>query len=99
MSSAPLSTAAAREGDTLVITCSGSAETESYDALAAALDQAHRDALDASCSTVVADLRGLEFASSSCLKAFVTWFHQVADLSGDARYSVRIRSNPRHAWQ
>ncbi|HEY4181849.1 MAG TPA: STAS domain-containing protein [Kofleriaceae bacterium] len=99
MSYAPLSTAAARDGDTLVITCTGSAETESFDMLAAALEKAHHDALDTSCRTVVADLRGLEFASSSCLKAFVSWFHQVADLSGDARYTVRIRSNPRHAWQ
>jgi hypothetical protein len=82
-----------------VITCSGSAETEALSDLATALDALHSDAMKQSAPSVVADIRGLEFASSSCLKAFVSWLQRVQELDDEHRYKVRFRSNPRHSWQ
>src|SRR5262245_29656866 len=95
----PLSAVRSRDGDTLMITCTGFAESDSASALSAALEGVHRDAVDGAARSVVADLRGLEFASSSCLKQFVTWLKRVQALDDDHRYKVVFRSNPRHSWQ
>lgn len=95
----PLKTAQSRDGDTVTLTCSGSAETEAATELAQALDGVHSDALAGSTRSVVADLRGLEFASSSCLKELVTWLKRVQALDEAQRYSVEFRSNPAHSWQ
>jgi len=67
--------------------------------LSTALAAAHDDALKSSAPAVIADLRGLEFASSSCLKAFVTWLQRVQELDATRRYKVKFRSNPRFSWQ
>jgi hypothetical protein len=40
-----------------------------------------------------------EFASSSCLKAFVTWLQRVQELDTEHQYKVVFRSNPNHSWQ
>ncbi len=97
--STPLSTTTSRNSDTVVIVCSGSAETETFADLTAALDSAHRDAIAHRAKAVVADVRALEFASSSCLKAFVTWLQHVRELGEDQRYKVQFRSNARYSWQ
>ena len=94
-----LATSTAREGETLVLTCTGSAETEALDSLHDVLTGFHDEALRQPGATVVADVRGLEFASSSCLKAFVTWLQWVQELDDDHRYQILFRSNPRHSWQ
>ena len=94
-----LSTTTSRDGDNVVITCLGSAETEALPTLAFALDAIHQDAIKCSAGSVIADVRGLEFASSSCLKAFVTWLQRVQELDDEHRYKVRFRSNPQHSWQ
>ena len=87
------------EGSTLVLTCSGCAESASFDTLSAALSAVHQDAMKRSAQSVIADVRALEFASSSCLKAFVNWLQHVQELDDGQRYKVRFRSNPRHSWQ
>jgi hypothetical protein len=94
-----LSTNTTLDGATLVITCTGSAETDAFAELVTALDAVHNDAMRRSAPSVVADIRGLEFASSSCLKAFVTWLQRVQELDDEHRYKVRFKSNPRHSWQ
>jgi hypothetical protein len=94
-----LSTTTSHDGGNVVITCLGSAETEALSTLASALDAVHKDAIETSAGSVIADIRGLEFASSSCLKAFVTWLQRVQELDDDHRYKVKFRSNPRHSWQ
>ena len=95
----PLSTRTSHDGDCVTIVCTGSAETETFPELSAALDAAHSDAVKSSARSVVADVRALEFASSSCLKAFVTWLQRVRELEEGQRYKVRFRSNARHSWQ
>jgi hypothetical protein len=94
-----LSTATTHDGATVVLTCRGSAETRAFSELSAALDAVHRDALQRAAEEVVADVRALEFASSSCLKAFVTWLQRVQELDDDRRYQILFRSNPHHSWQ
>jgi hypothetical protein len=94
-----LSTAKSHEGDTVTLTCSGCAETAAADALGQALDGIHHDAMAGSARSVVADLRGLEFASSSCLKQFVTWLKRVQLLEAERRYKIVFRANPAHSWQ
>ena len=94
-----LSTTLSRDGDTVQLTCAGAAETETLGALRAALDSLHRDVVRDATRTVVADVRGLEFASSSCLKVFVTWLQRVQELDEAHQYQIVFRSNPRHSWQ
>lgn len=97
--SSPLSTAQSRDGDIVTLTCTGSAETEAAGVLGKVLDGVHNNAVASSTRSVVADLRGLEFASSSCLKQFVTWLKRVQQLEDARRYRVVFRSNPAHSWQ
>jgi hypothetical protein len=44
------------------------------------------------------DLSGLEFISSSCLKAFVTWITTVQQMP-DCRYQISFLFKPSRAWQ
>lgn len=79
--------------------CTGSAETEALAALREAIDSLHHDVIRGPARTVVADVRELEFASSSCLKLFVSWLERVQELDDAHRYRVVFRADPRHAWQ
>jgi len=94
-----LLTSTSRSGTAVTLTCTGCAETESLLQLSSALEAAHADAISSAAERVVADLRGLEFASSSCLKAFVSWLQRVVELEGDRRYRIVFLANPRHGWQ
>lgn len=94
-----LSTSVSREAGTVVLTCTGFAETAALPELHGVLSGLHEDILRNPVPTVIADLRALEFASSSCLKAFVTWLQRVQELDDPQRYQIVFRSNPRHTWQ
>jgi hypothetical protein len=50
-------------------------------------------------ANVEVDFRQLEFLSSSCFKAFVTWFAQVQELGDGENYNIHLISNPRMHWQ
>jgi hypothetical protein len=97
--SSTLATSTSLEGEVVTFTCKGSAETHTLSSLSAVLDGLHSDAVNRSARTVIADVRGLEFASSSCLKLFVTWLQRVIELDDDKRYKIKFRSNPAHSWQ
>jgi hypothetical protein len=88
-----------RDGERLALALGGSAETEALASLHQILSGLHEEALRTAMKAVVVDLRGLEFASSSCLKAFVTWLQRVQELEDANRYAVVFRSEPKHAWQ
>ena len=94
-----LSTVRSNEGENAVLICSGCAETESLESLERVLLEIHDDALESSAEWVVADVRELEFASSSCLKVFVKWLQRIQELEDERRYKVMFRTNPRHPWQ
>ena len=88
-----------RQNDTLLLTFTGSAETEAFDELASALANVHSQATSAPTKRVIADVRGLDFASSACLKAFVAWLQNAQELDDSHRYKVLFKSNPRYSWQ
>lgn len=94
-----LSVNVSRESASLVVTFVGSAETDAFDSLASTLDKVHGDATSSAMKTVVADIRGLQFASSACLKAFVAWLQHAQELDDAHRYKVLFKSNPRYSWQ
>ncbi len=94
-----LSAETSDDGTNLVLTCAGSAESESSGALFTTLTGLHERAIGRAAQTVVADIRELEFAASSCIKAFVAWLQQIQQLDDAQRYKVRFRHNPRYAWQ
>jgi len=80
----------------LVMTISGSAESDAVDELSAFITAAHEQADREQVVRVVTDLRELEFATSSSLKVFATWLLAVAEQP--ARMVV-FRTNPKHSWQ
>jgi len=88
-----------KEGDSIVLTFAGSAETEALESLAKTLEAAHTEAVDVHASAVIADIRAVEFASSSCLKVFVSWLQRVQSLDDGQRYKVVFRSDNRQSWQ
>ena len=67
--------------------------------LAAALTGVHERALAAKLREVIVDLRALEFATSSSLKAFVTWLQSIHELGPETQYRVIVRSSAEHTWQ
>jgi hypothetical protein len=81
------------------LVCTGSAETAAVGRVESVLAAVHDDAVRRGARQVVVDLTDLEFASSSCLKAFATWLHVIQQLADHARYQVRFVSSARHAWQ
>jgi hypothetical protein len=94
-----LDTTTSRSGDRLTLTCNGSAETDAWRSLHDVLTDVHDEAVRTTTRTVIADVRSLEFASSSCLKEFVTWLQRVQELDDEKRYRVVFKSDPRHSWQ
>ena len=95
----PLTTTTSQEGATVTLTCSGAAETTAFGQLRTVLADVHDDVLRTSSRNVIVDVRELEFASSSCLKEFVTWLMRVVELEDSQRYQIRFRSNSHHSWQ
>lgn len=94
-----LSAETSDDGQHLVLTCAGSAESEASGSLSTALTGLHEKAVQRGASAVIADIRELEFAASSCIKAFVAWLQQIQQLEDAQRYKVKFRANPRYAWQ
>lgn len=83
----------------IVLTCSGSAESEDLRDLESTLDEIHASAVKTPTDEVIADIRDLAFASTPCLKALVQWLQRVQELEDGTRYRVRFRSDPKHSWQ
>jgi hypothetical protein len=97
MSSVVFRTSLAVEGPTIRATFQGSAESTHYDELSKFMDDLHATVTREGANHVVADLRELEFATSSCLKAFAVWVIDAEEKA--AGYTVEFVSNPQHSWQ
>lgn len=80
------------------LTLAGAAEGPVHE-LASALTSVHERALAAKAREVIVDLRALEFATSSSLKAFVTWLQSIHELPAETQYRVIVRSSAEHSWQ
>jgi hypothetical protein len=91
-----IKTATRNEGNGLVLVVEGAAESDSMDKLAAAIEDADQQAKSSQAQRIVADIRTLEFCTSSCLKVFATW---VVEQPTPAPYKIVFLSNPAHSWQ
>ena len=85
------------DGTTVVAKFSGNAESDDYEPMAKFIGDVQTAATRANATRVVADLRELEFATSSCLKVLAGWVITIEEQS--APYTVEFLSNPQHAWQ
>lgn len=81
------------------VTFCGEADMTAADAVRSALADAHGHALSLHSGEVVLDLSRLEFMNSTCLRTFLTWLGRVDALAPQARYRVRLISNPGTPWQ
>jgi hypothetical protein len=86
------------EGETLVARFAGSADGDAQYALSEFFDKLEAEVRRTSSKHVVADIRELEFATSSCLKVFATWLVDLGERQ-DHVYNVEFRSNNAHRWQ
>jgi hypothetical protein len=84
-------------GTTVVATLHGSAESDNFEQVAAFVRDLEAQVTLASANRVVADLRDLEFATSSCLKVLAGWLIDLEDRS--APYDVEFVTSTQHGWQ
>ena len=92
----PLRTNVAVDGTTLIATLQGSAESDVFEQLSSFIGELQGQAARSGAKRVVADLRTLEFATSSCLKVLSVWVMAVAQ---SEQYTVEFLSSPQHSWQ
>jgi hypothetical protein len=85
------------ESGRVIARMGGSADADAFQELATFIDQVEQEVGKSSVDRVVADLRELEFATSSCLKVLATWLMTVAERPH--RYHIEFLSNPEHRWQ
>src|SRR5688572_27796215 len=86
-------------GRTITVTFRGTAELPAVAAMNAIVDKLHAEAVAVRVDEIVVDFTQLEFMSSSCFKALVTWISAIVDLPSEQRYRLRFRSNPELLWQ
>ena len=87
-------------GDVITTSFTGTAELPAVDAMNAVVAKLHEQAVGTHVREVVVDFTQLEFMSSSCFKALVTWINDIVELPDEsARYRLRFRSNPQLHWQ
>jgi hypothetical protein len=87
------------EPSKILATMTGNADQDITTVLDEFLGKVHDEASSHSVSEVVVDLRSVEFMSSACLKAFVTWIHVARTLPEPNRYQIVFLSQPEILWQ
>jgi hypothetical protein len=83
----------------IIVQLVGNADMRAISHLDTFLSALHRVLTKLSLEQATFDVRDLYFMNSSCLRCFVTFLIEAAELSGSTRYSVRFLSNPRMQWQ
>lgn len=92
-----LHTSVAVDGTTVIAIFSGNAESDHFEAMAGFVAKLDEEATKAKATRVVADIRELSFATSSCLKVLAGWV--IAQEERNAPYAVEFLSNTAHSWQ
>ena len=87
------------DGDTMVMTLSGTADARVHQQLRELISANSDESAKAAVARVLVDFRKLEFMNSSCFKQFVTWIVAVRKLPADRQYSIEFQSNPDFHWQ
>ena len=99
VSTQSFSASAGQDGPSVRLRFSGSADMEVHAQLAQFLEHLHAKLAEMGIKRVVADIRGLYFMNSSCLKLFVVWLGRAAKLTEDDRYRVVFVMDPKLQWQ
>lgn len=90
---------ARRETPRIVAKLTGTADQAIAVELGEAFRAIHVAVANGGITEAVLDLRGLEFMSSACIKALLTWIGDIQDLEPDRRYSLELVSSAAHHWQ
>lgn len=85
--------------DVLAFVLEGTAESEVSVGLTRWLAGLHAEAVKCSARRATVDFRQLDFMTSSCFKAFVTWIGNVQDLPPAMRYQIHFWVSPEKSWQ
>ena len=88
-----------RDGETAELALTGNADAQVTGAFHDLLTRLHPELVRLGVRFVVVDFRALEFMSSSCLRAFVTWISVLKDTDAGQQYRMVLRSNPELRWQ
>jgi len=94
-----LTTEAVLDGAVLTVRLRGVADQGTAAAMAVATGAMNGEAVRLDVKTVVVDLRGLEFMSSSCVKSFVTWLAALQEKGSSAEYVVKFVLDQDYPWQ
>jgi hypothetical protein len=94
-----VSMATTEDGEGITIRMTGNADSRVKDRLQELLLQTHAEARDRHLPRVAVDLRALEFMSSSCFKAFVSWLAEVRKLEPAEQYRIHFLSDQQIHWQ
>lgn len=97
MASSEFRTRLAIEAGGLTATFCGSAESDSFEQLTKFVAQIESEVARGSATLVIADLRELEFATSSCLKVFAGWLIGIEE--SKTPYRVEFLASQKHSWQ
>ena len=94
-----LSARTAIDGSKIHLHFIGTADAPATDLMGPLLMSLHAEAQKIGAREVTVDFRQLDFMSSSCLKAFVTWIGNVRELAADRRYGMRFLGDATKYWQ
>ena len=97
MSATTFETKVVVEGSTVLATFVGEAEADDFESIAKFVAEVQSATGRAGANRVVADIRDLSFATSSCLKVLAGWVIDVEEAG--AAYTVEFLSNVKHHWQ
>ena len=86
-------------GDELLLHLSGSAEPRDTTFLDGVLTDTHDAAERIGASTIVVDVRALEFMNSTSFKSFLKWIARIVDADEPAPYRIRFLANDEFRWQ
>jgi hypothetical protein len=90
---------AAMDGDELIVSFAGSADSRAMASIEGLLSRLNEEAQRLAVPEVRVDFREFDFMNSSCFKAFVTWIGRVQDLPAAKQYRIRFLSDQGKHWQ
>ena len=87
------------DGRSLRVGMKGTADLNTQKALEVFLANVHACAIVRGATTVVMDMRDLEFMNSSCLKRMVNWIFVARAEPTESRYQIVLVPQPKALWQ
>jgi hypothetical protein len=85
--------------DGAIVRLAGTADAAAASALSDLLDSIHSELVDRGAESIIVDLHALDAMATPCFTQLVVWIARLQELPADARYRLRLRGNPKIAWQ